>query len=86
MDGFEPFSGERFDLIVTNPPVRAGKKVIYELFAQAKDHLTEGGRLVLVMRTQQGAKSALRKLAEIYPRVEEAERGGGFRVLECWRS
>lgn len=85
-DGFEPFSGERFNLIVTNPPVRAGKKVIYELFAQAKDHLTEGGRLVLVMRTQQGAKSALRKLAEIYPRVEEAERGGGFRVLECWRS
>ena len=83
-EGFEPFPGEKFDLIVTNPPVRTGKQVIYSLFAQAKEHLTPGGSLVLVIRTQQGAKSCRRKLEEIYPRVSEIERGGGFRVYQCW--
>ncbi len=82
--GFEPFADEKFDLIVTNPPVRAGKEVIYQLFTQAKAHLSEGGSLVLVMRTQQGAKSAQRKLEELFPRVSQIALGGGFRVFQCW--
>lgn len=85
-DGFQPFWGEQFDLIVTNPPVRAGKEVIYDFFAQAKEHLTPSGSLVLVIRTQQGAKSAQRKLEELYPKVLETERGGGFRVFRCWKN
>ncbi len=84
--GLEPFAAIKFDLIITNPPVRTGKEVIYGLFAAAKGHLVKNGRLVLVMRTQQGAKSAQKKLAEIYPVVREIQRGGGFRVFECVNS
>lgn len=82
-DGFQPFAGEKFDLIVTNPPIRAGKALIYSLFADARGHLEAEGSLVVVMRTQQGAKSAQRKLQELYPRVCELNKGGGFRVYQA---
>ena len=48
-DGFEAVTG-RFDAIVTNPPIRAGKAVIYGLFERARDYLTPGGALYIVIR------------------------------------
>ena len=48
-DGFAHIEGE-FDAVITNPPIRAGKAVIYQMFADAKSHLVDGGRLFLVRR------------------------------------
>ena len=70
-----------FDWILTNPPIRAGKAVIYGLFAEAKNFLAPGGTLALVIRTQQGAKSAERYLRGIYENVETLDVSGGYRVL-----
>ena len=79
-DGFAAVGG-KFDWILTNPPIRAGKQVIYALFAQAKDFLAPGGTLALVIRTQQGAKSAERYLQSLYQSVKTLDISGGFRVL-----
>ena len=79
-DGFSAVEG-KFDWIVTNPPIRAGKQVIYALFAEAKNYLVPGGALALVIRTQQGAKSAERYLRGIYKSVETLDVSGGYRVL-----
>ena len=81
-DGFAAVEG-RFDAIVTNPPIRAGKAVIYDLFAQARDHLKPDGALYVVIRKQQGAPSALKYLKEIYARAETVGRGSGFHVLRA---
>ena len=81
-DGFEAVTGT-FDLIVTNPPIRAGKQLIYALFARARDFLNPGGALYLVIRKQQGAPSALRFLRETYPEAEVVARGGGFWVIRA---
>ena len=81
-DGFAAVEG-KFDAIVTNPPIRAGKAVIYGLFAQARDHLKPGGALYVVIRKQQGAPSALKYLKEIYARAEIVDRGSGFHVLRA---
>ena len=81
-DGFAAVEG-RFDAIVTNPPIRAGKAVIYDLFAQARDHLKPDGALYVVIRKQQGAPSALKYLKEIYVRAETVGRGSGFHVLRA---
>ena len=58
-DGFERVAGD-FDVILTNPPIRAGKQVIYRLFAESAARLNAGGRLFLVIRKQQGADSAVK--------------------------
>ena len=81
-DGFEAVTGS-FDLIITNPPIRAGKAVIYGLFAGARDHLNPGGALYLVIRKQQGAPSALKYLREIYAGAEVIDRGSGFHVIRA---
>ena len=79
-DGFERVEGE-FDAVMTNPPIRAGKAVIYRMFEDAKAHLAEGGRLFLVIRKQQGAPSALKFLKELYAEAETIERDGGYWVI-----
>lgn len=70
----------RFDTIVTNPPIRAGKKVTYAMYAGALDHLNEGGRLILVIRKQQGADSCQRYLESLFRKVEAASKAKGYRV------
>ena len=82
-DGFAALTDRRFDAVITNPPIRAGKQVIYRMFADAKDHLKPDGRLYLVIRKQQGAESCVRYLKTLYGSVEKLDRSGGFWVLEA---
>ena len=81
-DGFEKITGE-YDVVITNPPIRAGKAVIYKMFEDAKAHLAPGGRLYLVIRKQQGSPSALKFLGELYAQAEVIERDGGYWIIEC---
>ena len=69
------FAPQRFDLIITNPPIRAGKAQVHALLTEAKEWLVPGGRLALVIRTQQGAKSLAAFLETLFPVVEEIEKG-----------
>ena len=81
-DGFEAVEG-KFDAIVLNPPIRAGKAVIYAMFAEAAAHLNAGGALYIVIRKQQGAESAQKYLETIYGDVERIAREKGYWVLSC---
>ena len=83
-DGFAAVEGG-FDAIVLNPPIRAGKAVIYALFAEAAKHLRADGALYIVIRKQQGAESAQKYLSSIYADVERIAREKGYWVLRCAR-
>lgn len=83
-DGFSQIAGT-FDAVITNPPIRAGKAVIYKMFEDARAHLRDGGALYLVIRKQQGAPSALKFLKERYASAEVIERDGGYWILRCER-
>ena len=82
-DGLSAFEGENFEAVVSNPPIRAGKQVIYDLFRQSFDHLTPGGRLFLVIRKQQGAESAITYLKGFFQEVVTLKKGGGFWIIQC---
>ena len=81
-DGFADINGA-FSAIVLNPPIRAGKAVIYGLFDAARAHLTEDGALYIVIRKQQGAESAQRYLQGIYRDVARIARDKGYWVFAC---
>ena len=81
-DGLENVPGS-FDYIITNPPIRAGKQVIYKMFSDSAEKLTENGQLYLVIRKQQGAESALKYLKTIFIEVDTIEKSGGFWVIRC---
>jgi 16S rRNA (guanine1207-N2)-methyltransferase len=81
-DGGAPVAGRMFDVVVTNPPIRAGRATLMRLVRDAWDILKPGGRLVFVVRTAQGAKTLAREVAAIFGTVTELAQKGGYRVYE----
>jgi 16S rRNA (guanine1207-N2)-methyltransferase len=81
-DGFSSVNGT-FDLIVTNPPIRTGKKLIYQFFSEAQNYLSDNGALALVINKKHGAESAIKYLESIYETVEIVGKQKGFNVILC---
>lgn len=71
-----------YDLIITNPPIRAGKNVVYGILDGARDYLKEGGELWMVIRKDQGAKSTITHLEENY-KCEIVEKSKGFYIIKA---
>ena len=84
-DGFTALD-DKFDCIVSNPPIRIGKEKLYSLFAQAYEHLNENGMMYLVIRKQQGAKSAMAYLAELGLKVELLNKDKGYWIISAKNS
>lgn len=80
-DGFSEVK-KSFDYVITNPPIRAGKKVIYQMFIDAYAHLNDGGKLIAVIRRKQGAESAVKKFEEIFSNCEIVAKEKGYWVLK----
>ncbi|MGF9700960.1 class I SAM-dependent methyltransferase [Paenibacillus sp. MABNR03] len=72
-----------FDVILTNPPIRAGKETVHAIFEQAYQHLKVGGSLWVVIQKKQGAPSAKAKLESLFGRVEEVTKDKGYRIFKA---
>ena len=71
-----------YDLIITNPPIRAGKAIVYSILDGARDYLKEDGELWMVIRKDQGAKSTLKHLEEKY-KCEVVAKSKGFYIIKA---
>ena len=80
-DGLGAVQRPLFTDVVCNPPIRAGNVVIQSLFDDAHRTLQPGGKLWIVLRTAQGAKSWQKKLAAQFGSCETLEISLGYRVL-----
>ncbi len=81
-NGFENVSNT-YDFIVTNPPIKTGKKLLFELMEGCFSHLKEGGTLTLVIRKDHGEESLKKKLIEVFGNCEILKRNKGFYILHC---
>lgn len=68
--------------IVTNPPIRAGKKVIYKIFEEAYDHLDDEGTLWIVIRKNHGAQSAKNFIESKFGNCEIIHKDKGYYILK----
>ena len=83
-DGFDAIPSDvTFDMITLNPPIRAGKSVVYRLYENAKEHLRNGGLFYVVIQKKQGAASSESYLREIGFEVKIIAKEKGYRVYEC---
>lgn len=73
---------KKYDYIITNPPIRVGKKILYEILIKAKDYLKENGHLIFVINKDQGAKSTMKDMEKYYS-VKLIEKNKGFYVIDC---
>ncbi len=79
-NGFQELT-QNFDVIAFNPPIRAGKKAIYDLYHQTKQHLTQAGRLYIVIRKDKGAITHRAYLETLFSEVQLLRRDQGYHVL-----
>ncbi len=80
---YEKVDKRDYSDIVTNPPIRAGKQVIYPIFEQAYEHLKNDGKLWVVIRKQHGALSAKKKIEEVFGNCEIIAKDKGFMILKA---
>ena len=73
---------EKYTSIITNPPIRAGKKIVYEIVINTINYLEKDGVLFIVIRKEQGAKSLIFDLEKIY-NVEVLNKKKGFFIIKC---
>ena len=72
----------KYDMIITNPPIHAGKTKVYEIIRGASDYLNKNGELWIVIRKDQGAKSLIKDMSNIY-NFEIVKRDNGFYILKA---
>ena len=73
----------KYDYIVSNPPIRVGKEKLYEIVMNSKEHLKDGGSLWIVVRKQQGAESMVRDMKNAYKTVEVIAKKKGFFIIKA---
>lgn len=73
---------KKYDFIITNPPIRVGKKILYNILFGANNYLKDQGEMWLVVNKDQGAKSLLKDLSEIYD-TEVVRKNKGFYIIRA---
>lgn len=82
-DRFENVKECHFAAILTNPPIRAGKKIVHQIFENSFQHLGHGGELWVVIQKKQGAPSAKAKLEELFAQVDVVAHKKGYYILRA---
>ncbi len=73
---------KKYDYIISNPPIRVGKEILYKILFQAKEYLKESGELWIVVNKDQGAKSILKDLNKKY-QVTLITKNKGFYIIKA---
>lgn len=73
---------DSFDMIISNPPIRAGKDVVHKIASEAKDYLNDKGFFYAVVQKKQGADSFKKKLEEVYGNVEIVNKDSGYIIFK----
>lgn len=73
---------ENFDMIVSNPPIRAGKQVVHKIVSDGYNKLNEGGSMWIVIQNKQGAPSMKKKLIETFGNTEIIAKEKGYFIFK----
>ncbi|MDE5715527.1 MAG: methyltransferase [Anaeroplasmataceae bacterium] len=73
---------KRFAYVVTNPPIRAGKQVVYGIYDGAFERLLPKGELWVVIQKKQGAPSSKEYLMGLFGNCEIINRDKGYYILK----
>ena len=76
----------KFDHVISNPPIRAGKQVVHEIIEKSKDFLEDNGDLTIVIQKKQGAPSAKSKMEDVFGNCEIIKKDKGYYILRSVKS
>lgn len=73
---------KKYDVIISNPPIRAGKKVYMDIILNAKNYLADSGEFYFVMNKDHGVKTVIKEIKDVY-NVNVLNKDKGFFVILC---
>lgn len=76
----------KFDHVISNPPIRAGKQVVHEIIEKSKDFMEDSGDLTIVIQKKQGAPSAKSKMEDVFGNCEIIKKDKGYYILRSVKS
>lgn len=79
---YENVHQEKYAAIISNPPIRAGKKVVHEILTGAYPLLETGGTLTIVIQKKQGAPSAQKKMEETFGNATIVTKDKGYYIIK----
>lgn len=82
-DGVPPEFVDCFDAVLLNPPIRAGKAVMYRLYQEAYRSLKPSGRFWVVIQKKHGAPSTEVELTRLFGNVHVVSKKSGYFLFEC---
>lgn len=85
-DRLKAVKGMKFAAILTNPPIRAGKNIVHDIYEQSFDCLLPGGELWVVIQKKQGAPSTMDKLSLLFDEVETVIKKKGYYIIRAVRN
>ena len=81
-NGFEMVD-KIYDYIITNPPIKTGKELLFSLMQGSFEHLKNGGTLILVVRKDHGMESLKKHVNSVFGNCEILERNKGYYILKA---
>ena len=72
-----------FDIVLTNPPIRAGKKIVHKIMTDSYGHLNAQGELWVVIQKKQGMASCKKLLEDTFSMVEVVTKNKGYYILKA---
>jgi 16S rRNA (guanine1207-N2)-methyltransferase len=81
-DCFENIS-DYFDTIIINPPIHAGKQIMFDMYEGSFLHLNENGKLYIVILKKHGAESSIAKLMQVFGNCDVIYNKKGCYILCC---
>ncbi|MCP3764433.1 class I SAM-dependent methyltransferase [Domibacillus sp. A3M-37] len=82
-DRLQNVSEEGFAAVLTNPPIRAGKQVVFDIVQTGFAKLSEGGELWVVIQKKQGAPSVIKEIERLAGSCEVAAKVKGYFILRA---
>ncbi len=81
-NAFEPVEGETFDVILLNPPMVAGRKIVLHMIEHSITHLRPKGSLQIVARKSKGGEYLFNRMKTSFSRIDVLAKSGGFWVVK----
>lgn len=78
---YETLNQKTYAAIISNPPIRAGKKVVHQILSEAAPLLKIGGSLTIVIQKKQGAPSAKSKMEDVFGNAEIIAKDRGYYII-----
>ncbi|MGG3449693.1 class I SAM-dependent methyltransferase [Domibacillus aminovorans] len=74
---------EGFAVVLTNPPIRAGKQTVFDILQNGFAKLAEGGEIWVVIQKKQGAPSAIKELERLAGSCDTVAKSKGYFILRA---